>query len=360
MTVVWLVIGLALLLVAVEGKDYYKILGVKRSATAAEIKKAYRKLSLKYHPDKNSAPDAQEKFAELSVAYDTLSDPEKRETYNQGGEEAVKQQEQRGNQPAANDPFSIFEAFGFGGMGGHRRQQEEARTPNVEIPVRVSLRQLYVGEILDVNYDRQVLCAEASSCQKQSKSCQGPGVAMKTQQLAPGFVQQVQVHDSSCIARGKAWKSPCKACPNGATEPEEIQLTVDVISGMQDGDRIQFDQVADEAVGHIAGDLIFILKQIPDSTFTRQGNNLHMTQRISLLESLVGFRKTFQHLDGHEVIIDKSDVTYCSQVYTVKNEGMPIKGSKGGKRGDLFVTLEIDFPRQFTEDQKAQLKKALA
>ena len=139
-------------------KDYYKTLGVKRSATAAEIKKAYRKLSLKYHPDKNSSPDAADKFAELSVAYDTLSDPEKREIYNQGGEEAVKQQEQRGNQPAANDPFSIFEAFGFGGMGGHRRQQEEARTPNVEIPVRVSLRQLFTGEILDVNYDRQVLC----------------------------------------------------------------------------------------------------------------------------------------------------------------------------------------------------------
>lgn len=346
------------LLVAVSAKDYYKILGVKRSATASEIKKAYRKLSLKYHPDKNSAPDAQEKFAELSVAYDTLSDPEKREIYNQGGEEAVKQQEQRGNQPAANDPFSIFEAFGFGGMGGHRRQQEEARTPNVEIPVRVSLRQLYVGEILDVNYDRQVLCTDASSCQKNSKSCQGPGVAMKTQQLAPGFVQQVQVQDPSCVARGKAWKSPCKACPNGPTESEEIQLTVDVQAGMRDGDRIQFDQVADEAVGHIPGDLIFILKQIPDALFTRQGNNLHMTQRITLLESLVGFRKTFTHLDGHEVVIDKNDVTYCSQVYTVKNEGMPIKGSKG-KRGDLFVTLEIDFPRKFSDEQKAQIKKAM-
>jgi DnaJ-class molecular chaperone len=340
------------------GKDYYKILGVKKSATAAEIKKAYRKLSLKYHPDKNSAPDAQDKFAELSVAYDTLSDPEKREIYNQGGEEAVKQQEQRGNQPAANDPFSIFEAFGFGGMGGHRRQQEEARTPNVEIPVRVTLRQLYVGEILDVNYDRQVLCTEASSCQKNSKNCQGPGVAMRTQQLAPGFVQQVQVHDASCVARGKAWKSPCAACPKGATEPEEIQLTLDIQPGLKDGDTIKFDQVADEAVGHIAGDLIFILKQVPDSVYTRQGNNLHMTEHITLLESLVGFRHTFPHLDGHEVVLDKKDVTYCSQVYTIKNEGMPIKGNKG-KRGDLFVTLEIDFPQKFSDRQKELLRQAM-
>lgn len=349
---------LGLFLCGESAKDYYKTLGVKRSATAAEIKKAYRKLSLKYHPDKNSSPDAADKFAELSVAYDTLSDPEKREIYNQGGEEAVKQQEQRGNQPAANDPFSIFEAFGFGGMGGHRRQQEEARTPNVEIPVRVSLRQLYTGEILDVNYDRQVLCTEASSCQKKNQNCQGPGVAMRTQQLAPGFVQQVQVHDASCVARGKAWKTPCSACPKGPTESEEIQLTLDIQPGLADGDTIKFDQVADEAVGHIPGDLIFVLKQIPDAVYTRQGNNLYMTERISLLESLIGFKHSFPHVDGHEVVLEKKDVTYCSQVYTVKGEGMPAKGGK--RRGDLFVTLEIDFPTRFTEQQKTLIKQAMA
>lgn len=90
------------------------------------------------------------------------------------------------------DPFSIFEHFGFG-FGGQRRQ-EEARTPNVEVPLRVTLRQLYLGEILDVSYLRQVLCVEANSCQKNNKDCQGPGVKIRMQQLAPGFVQQIQVH----------------------------------------------------------------------------------------------------------------------------------------------------------------------
>jgi DnaJ-class molecular chaperone len=248
------------------GKDYYKVLGLTRKATSAEIKKAYRKLSLKYHPDKNSSPDAADKFAELSVAYDTLSDPEKRKMYNQGGEEAVKQAEQRGNQPEAHDPFSIFEAFGFGGMGG-RRQQQEQRTPNVEIPVRVTLQQLYKGEILDVNYARQVLCVEASSCTKTNNNCQGPGIAMKTQQLAPGFVQQVQVHDSSCISRGKSWRPNCKACPNGPTEEEEIQLTLDVQKGFKDNDKITFEQVADEAPGKYeyshSFPLLFILIPFP-------------------------------------------------------------------------------------------------
>jgi DnaJ-class molecular chaperone len=339
------------------GRDYYEVLGVKRSATAAELKKAYRKLSLKYHPDKNSAPDAQDKFAELSVAYDVLSDTEKRKVYNQGGEEAVMKQEQRDNQPQA-DPFSIFDAFGFGGMGGNRHQQE-LRTPNVEIPIRVTLRQLYVGEILDAQYERQVMCTEASSCEKKNNNCHGPGISLRQQQLAPGFVQNVQVRDDSCVARGKSWKPNCRNCPKGPTESEEISLTVDIQPGMQNGDTIKFENVADEAAGHIAGDLIFKLKQIPDALYSRRGNDLHMTVKITLLEALVGFRKTFSHVDGHEVVIDKQDVTYCSQVFLVKNEGMPIRGGRG-KKGDLWATLEIDFPKRFSENQKDLIRQAMA
>ena len=261
-----------LLSVAAAGRDYYDVLGVSRKATDKELKKAYRKLSLKYHPDKNSAPDAQDKFAELSVAYDVLSDADKRKTYNQGGEEAVAKKEQQDNQPQ-QDPFSMFNAFGF---GGGQRREEEQRTPNVEIPIRVTLRQLYVGEILEAAYDRQVMCSEASSCEKKDNKCHGPGISVRQQQLAPGFVQNVQVRDESCVARGKSWKNNCKNCPKGPTESEEIFLTVDIQPGMQDGDTIKFDQVADEAAGHLAGDLIFRLKQIPDSLFQRKGNDLYM------------------------------------------------------------------------------------
>jgi DnaJ-class molecular chaperone len=248
----------------------------------------------------------------------------------------------------------------FGDLfGGGRRQAEDPRTPNVEIPLRVSLRQLYVGEVLEVSYSRQVVCVDAKSCEKSNNDCQGPGIKIRVQQLAPGFVQQVQVHDPSCVARGKAWKTPCKGCPNGMTEQEEIELTVNVEAGMSDGDTIKFDQVADEAVGHISGDLIFIVKQIPHHQFTRDGNNLHVAMTISLLESLVGFSKTFAHLDGHEVHIEKSDITYCSEVFVVPGEGMPIKGNTR-KRGDLLITLSIDFPKAFTSSQKDLIKQALA
>jgi len=346
------------ILYVVAGKDYYKILDIKRSATAADIKKAYRKLSLKYHPDKNSSPDAADKFAELGTAYECLSDPDKREIYNRGGEEAVKQQEQRENTPQ-QDPSDIFAAFGFGGFGGQRQREQEQRTPSVEIPLRLSLRQLYLGELLDVQYSRQVVCVEASSCEKKDKDCQGPGIKVKMQQLAPGFVQQMQVHDANCVSRGKAWKANCKACPRGMTEEEEIELTVDITAGMKDGDTKVFEQIADEAVGHIPGDLIFKIMQIPHPNFMRKQNDLHMAITISLLDSLVGFAKSFEHLDGRMVEIKKTSVTYCSEVFVLKNEGMPIKGAVKGKRGDLHVTLQIDFPEHFTEAQKEVLRHAI-
>eukprot|EP01038_Epipyxis_sp_PR26KG_P006667 gene6667-9149_t len=345
--------------IVTAGKDYYKILSVSRSASQADIKRAYRKLSLKYHPDKNSSPDASEKFAEISVAYDVLSDAEKREAYNRGGEDAVKMQEQRANTPQ-QDPFSIFEHFGFGGFGGGHQRQEEQRTPNVEIPVRVTLKQLYLGELLDVEYVRQVVCVEASSCQKNNQECQGPGIKVRMQQLAPGFVQQVQVQDPSCVARGKSWKSPCKACPRGMTEEEEIDLTLDIQPGTKDGDQIKFDQIADEAVGHTAGDVIFTIKQLPDPRFHRDGDNLQFNLQITLLESLVGFSRTIEHLDGHIVTITKSDVTYCQEIFAVPNEGMPIKGSNKKGKGTLFVTLYIDFPPNFTETQKQELRRIIS
>lgn len=244
-------------------------------------------------------------------------------------------------------------------MGGGHFRQEEQRTPNVEIPVRVTLRQLYKGEMLDVEFIRQVVCVEAASCEKKNNDCQGPGVKIRVQQLAPGFVQQVQVNDPSCVARGKSWKSPCKACPKGMTEEEEIQLTLDIQPGMSHGDSIKFDQVADEAVGHTPGDLIFSIHQIPDTTFNREGDNLYMTLFITLQESLLGFDRTINHVDGHVVRVKKDDVSYCSEVVRVEREGMPKKGSKG-QFGDLYVTLAIDFPAKFTDKQKDLIRQAMA
>lgn len=129
-------------------------------------------------------------------------------------------------------------------------------------------------------------------------------------------------------------------------------------AGMRHGDFIKFDQVADEAVGHIPGDLIFVVHQLQHPVFTRSGDDLFVQFTISLLESLVGFSKTLEHLDGHQVVVAKEHVTYCSEVLAIPNEGMPIKGGRG--RGTLYITLNINFPHQFSENQKKLIRQAMA
>ena len=347
---------LGLLLVRLASTaDLYQILGVSRSATDGEIKKAYRRLSLQLHPDKNPNPDAVEKFAEVNAAYEVLSDGEKRRVYDAEGEEGLKRQEQRAQ--GRGDPFSsIFEAFGFG--GGRRREPREERTADVEVPLRVTLAQLYLGETLELKYVRRVVCVQYRECQRECPDCHGPGVRVRAQQLAPGFVQQVQVRDASCVAPGKCWRERCRACPGGATSDEELALTVELERGMADGDTIAFEQVADEQIGATPGSLVLRVVALAGGRFSRMGDHLYMTSTISLLDALVGFEFTIAHLDGRDVVVRKDTVTACGDVHRVQGEGMPRRGQPA-RRGDLFVTFEIDFPEELSPAQRSAVRAAL-
>jgi len=187
-------------------QDFYKLLGIKRNASPKEIKKAYRAKSLEFHPDKNKEEGAADRFAEIAYAYEILTDDEKKKVYDRHGEEGLKQHEQQQGQGGGHGGFDdIFSHFGFGGFGGgsNRRQQREQTTPNVDIPLRVTLKQLYVGDVLEVEYVRQVLCVNWQECMKNNQECQGPGVKVRMQQIAPGFVQQVQQRDERCVSQGK-------------------------------------------------------------------------------------------------------------------------------------------------------------
>eukprot|EP01068_Selenidium_serpulae_P014343 Selendium_serpulae@DN6087_c0_g1_i1.p2 len=198
--------------------DYYKRLGVTKNASVDEIKKAYRSLSLKYHPDRNPSPDAGNKFREIAHAYEVLSDENKRKIYDKYGEEGLE-----GNQGMdAPDPFDIFSQFGF---GGHRRPSGPKKTSNMVFPLRVTLKQLYFGDLLHVSLLRPTQCINADDCFVTNNECQGPGVRVVTRQMGPGFMVQNQMHDDSCVDRKRAWKPNCKACPKGQTELEHVYLT---------------------------------------------------------------------------------------------------------------------------------------
>ncbi len=283
----------ALLSLVSAGEDFYKLLGISRRATSKEIKKAYRQKSLEFHPDKNKAEGAAEKFSEIARAYEVLSDEEKKQIYDRQGEEGLKRHEEgRGGGGGfgggfGGDPFEdMFGQFGFG--GGRRRDSGERRTESVEIPLRLSLKQLYLGEMMEVHYVRQVLCKNWEDCMRKDPECSGPGIKLARQQIAPGFVQQVQMNDPKCVARGKSWRRDCRACPKGKTETEKIELTIDVNKGMRPGERITFEKVADEQPGYIAGDLHFIIVEQPENDeYRRDGDHFYLTREIPLVDALV-------------------------------------------------------------------------
>lgn len=339
-------------------EDFYKLLGIKRSATQKEIKKAYRSKSLEYHPDKNKEEGAAEKFAEIAYAYEVLTDEEKKNIYDRHGEEGLKQHEQRQGQGGGHGGFDdIFSHFGFnfGGGGGHR--QREQTTPNVNIPLRVSLKQLYLGDTIEVEYVRQTLCVNWQECMKTNQECQGPGVKVRMQQIAPGFVQQVQQRDERCVARGKMWSSNCRACPNGQTQSEKIELTIDLQKGMYPGEPITFEGVADEKPGMNPGDLNFVVTPESHEHYHRDGDHLYVTMEIPLVDALTGFSHEFTHLDGHQFVVNVNDVTECDHVMRVSGKGMPRRRGRG--YGDLFITFDVDFPETLTEEQKKGIRKIL-
>ncbi|KAI2497639.1 hypothetical protein MHU86_16888 [Fragilaria crotonensis] len=340
-----------------QAADFYKLLGISRDATLKEIKKAYRQKSLEFHPDKNKEEGAAEKFGEIARAYEVLSDEEKKSIYDQHGEEGVKQHESGRGGGGGFGAEDFFSQFGFNFGGGGRRQQQERQTPDVEVPLYVTMKQLYLGDVIEVEYIREVLCVNWQECMTASQECQGPGIRVRLQQLAPGFVQQVQQHDERCVAPGKMWRPNCSACPT-KTVTEKIDLTIDLSAGMRPGETITFEGVADEKPGFTAGSLHFKLIEQDDPIFHRDRDDLYKTVEIPLVDALTGFSLTLTHLDGHSFSINVNEVTECDHVMRVPGKGMPRRNGRGF--GDLYLTFEVDFPDKLSDSQKKAIKEILS
>jgi len=348
----------------IAGRDYYEVLGVRREASLKEIRKAYRDLSLKWHPDKNKGnAEAEERFVELSNAYEVLSDEEKRRTYDQYGEEGLKD----GGRAGFRSPFDIFSSFGFGGGGGGHGHvhQEQRKGPSIEIPLEVSLKDLYIGKTLKVGHRKQVLCPKCRGTGGKDPNdvqtcpeCRGTGTKVYTQQLGPGFITQTQKTCERCSGKGRIVKTVCPFCKGTKVSTDDEYFTVTIERGMPDGHRIVFEQEADEAPDTVPGDVIFQVQTRPDKRFVRQGHDLHMKMTISLLEALVGFSKTVRHLDGHEVQVKKDDITKPGEVLVIPEEGMP-HHEFSSQTGNLFIEFIVKMPTSLTEEQKQGFRDLL-
>ncbi|KAK7259245.1 hypothetical protein RIF29_24847 [Crotalaria pallida] len=324
---------------AIAGKSYYDILQVSKSASDEQLKKAYRKLALKYHPDKNQGnEEANKRFAEINNAYEVLSDSKKRNIYDRYGEEGLKQHAASGGGGGGmgmniNDIFSSF----FGG-GSMEEEERIVKGDDVIVELDASLEDLYMGGSLKVWREKNVLKPAPG---KRRCNCRNE---VYHKQIGPGMFQQMT-------------EQVCEQCANVKFVREGYFITVDIEKGMEDGQEVLFYEDGEPIIDGEPGDLRFVIRTAPHDVFRREGNDLHATVTITLVQALVGFEKTLKHLDEHLVNIGTKGITKPKEVRKFKGEGMPLHMST--KKGDLYVTFEVLFPTSLKEEQKTKIKEIL-
>ncbi|RZC48638.1 hypothetical protein C5167_017067 [Papaver somniferum] len=327
----------SLTLSVLAGKSYYDILQIAKGSTEDQIKRAYRKLALKYHPDKNQGnEEANKKFAEINNAYEVLSDRDKRNIYDRYGEEGLKQHAAQGGggRGGGMNMQDIFSSF-FGG-GEPEEEDKVVKGDDVIVDLDASLEDLYMGGTLKVWREKNVLKPAPG---KRRCNCRNE---VYHRQIGPGMFQQMT-------------EQVCEQCPNVKYEREGYFITVDIEKGMQDGQEVSFYEDGEPIIDGEAGDLKFKIRTAPHDIFKREGNDLHTTVSITLVQALVGFEKNIKHLDEHLVEIGSKKITKPKEVRKFKGEGMPLHISS--KKGDLYVTFEVVFPSSLTEDQKTKIKE---
>lgn len=268
----------------VDTTKFYKMLEVEKGATEAEIKKAYRKMAIKHHPDKGGD---QERFKDINKAYEVLGDADKRAKYDRYGEEGLED--------GGGDPSDIFNAFfgGGGGGGGGGRKPRRQKTKDVVQPLKVTLEDMYNSKTKKMAITRQVIDKKkgVTSCGE----CGGRGVKVEVIRMGP-MIQQMQSACGACGGEGKSFK----------TKQEREVLEVHIQKGAPDSHKVVFKEMADEHPEADAGDVVFVLKEQEHKDFKRKGCDLFLERKISLVEALCGFEIEVTHLDGRRLIVKTS------------------------------------------------------
>merc|ERR1719324_1706456 len=262
---------------------FYKLLEVDKNASNADIKKAYRKLAIKHHPDKGGDPET---FKEITRAYEVLSDTDKRAKYDRFGEEGL-------DGDGGGDPSDIFDAFfgGGGRRGGDKRKRQ--KTKDVTQPLKVTLEQLYNGQTKKMAITRQVIDKKKGVV--ECGECDGRGVKVEVIRMGP-MIQQMQSACNSCGGQGKTFK----------TKQDREVLEVHIQKGSPDNHKVVFREMADEHPDADTGDVVFVLKQQEHALFKRRGADLFIEKDISLVEALCGFTMELTHLDDRKILIKTS------------------------------------------------------
>ncbi|XP_035918385.1 dnaJ homolog subfamily A member 1-like isoform X2 [Anopheles stephensi] len=340
---------------------FYDILGVQPSCTPEELKKAYRKLALKYHPDKN--PNEGEKFKQISMAYEVLSDPEKKAIYDEGGEAAIKQG--AGGGGGFHSPMDIFQMFFNGGFSGRK---SERKTSNLIHTLAVTLEELYTGTKRKLALQKNVICESCEGiggkrgASQKCAPCRGTGVITKVQKIAPGLVQQCEERCRNCRGLGETIddKDRCKECNGRKTVRVRKLLEVEVLKGMMDEQRIVLQGEGDQEPHHRPGDIVLVLEEKPHPVFKRDGQDLIAHVQLQLSEALCGFQRVIKTLDGRDIVIQSypGEVVKHHSTKCVMGEGMPLL-QMPGEKGRLIIQFVVVFPDSLPPEIVPEIRKCL-
>jgi molecular chaperone DnaJ len=361
-------------------RDYYEILGVDKNASTEELKKAYRKKAMEFHPDRNPGnKEAEEKFKEAAEAYDVLSTPEKRQRYDQFGHAGVSGASS-GGYHVDFDVNTIFERFGdlfggnfgggfsdfVGGFGGGGRKQQRPRVrkgSDLRVTVKLTLEEISTITEKKLKIKKKVACAQCAgkgtknstdivSCPK----CNGSGHVIHQQRSMFGIMQQAVICDQ-CNGEGTVIKNPCSNCNGTGTMNGEEIVTISIPAGVHDGMQLSMREKGNAAQrGGINGDLIVAIEEMPHETFEREGNNLYLNYYISFPQAALGGSVDIPTLDG-KARIKLVAGTQGGQVLRLQGKGLP--EMQFHRKGDLIVNVNVWTPKTLSKEEKENIEKFL-
>ena len=367
-----------------EKRDYYEVLGVDRNATADDIKSAYRKMALKWHPDRwvngtdAEKKTAEENFKEASEAYSVLSDPDKKARYDRfgqaglGGDGAPDFSGGFGNlndilnELFGNGGFGGFSGFGgFGGFGGGQRggaQQRVMRGRDIRTRVRLTLEEIATGVEKEVTIERNEQCPDCggkgavnASDVKTCPVCHGTG---QEQRVTNGFFGQTITYTtcSRCGGEGQVVSNPCRNCGGTGLVRKRVSVKVRIPAGVEDGMQLTLKGEGHAAkAGGINGDLLVVIEQIPHQELKREGKNLFYSKIISVTDAILGTEVSIPCLDGNYKIKVEPG-TQSGTVVRLRGRGLPAVKGYGSGTGDLYVKYLVWIPKKLKSNEKSALE----
>ncbi len=353
-------------------RDYYEVLGVEKNATEDEIKKAYRKIAIKYHPDRNpDNAEAEQKFKEAAEAYDVLHDPQKRQQYDQFGFNAPGGGFGgfSGGGMNMDDIFSMFgDIFGGhagfgGGFGGGRQRPQQYRGSDLRLKVKLSLKEIATGTTKKFKVRKDITCshchgtgAEAGSTSETCPTCHGAGVVTRTQQSIFGMMQTQSVCPT-CNGEGKVIKNKCKHCGGSGVEKGEEVVEINIPAGVAEGMVVNVPGKGNAGPHNgINGDIQVFIEEESNDTFVRDGNDLIYNLLLDFPTAALGGEVEIPTIDS-KVKVKIESGTQPGKTLRLRNKGLPAVQGYGYGHGDLLVNISVYVPKTLDRNEREALEK---